>query len=72
MGMHLTKRPFLFMFNCWAISGCFSSDSIWIRIGLKGRGIQLKRDFAYFSERYGYRKSFSLLWGWRLLLLEKG
>lgn len=43
----------------------------WVR--LFGRGVQIKAPSAmeFFSERYGYKKPFVVIRGWRLFWLRK-
>jgi hypothetical protein len=54
----------------YILSGCFSSEVIWFRIGRTGPGFAFKRSSILFSERYGYTKWIPLVFGWRLCLLE--
>lgn len=44
-----------------------STDVLWFRV--LGRGLAFKRTPPLFSERNGYRRSLTLLGGWRVSLL---
>lgn len=58
-------------FNLWFLHGHISSDLIWIRVGTPGVGIAIKRTRKLFSERYGFRKSYPIGFGWRIEFLKR-
>lgn len=47
-----------------------SSKVCWIRISSDGYGLSLKNTRLLFSEKYGYRKSLKLPFGWRLMIIR--
>jgi hypothetical protein len=49
-----------------------SSDVVWLRLWEHGYGICLKRTPLLFSERYGYRKTYKIGFGWRVSFLWRG
>ncbi len=46
------------------------ADAGWIRLGSLGPGIAYTKNPPLFSERYGYKKPFMKLFGYRFFWLE--
>lgn len=52
------------------ILGSIGVSGVLIRLQHSKRGLSITNRPKLFSERYGYRKSFQLVFGWRVILLE--
>jgi hypothetical protein len=45
-------------------------DQVWFRLWMNGYGVNIHRTPMLFSEPYGYRKSYAVGFGWRLIFLK--